>query len=324
MTMNVTFRQLRLFLALADTGSVSAAARLLHVTQPTASMQLREIADSVGLPLYEVISRRVHLTEAGRELARTARAIAGEWELFGQKIDAMKGLTRGRLRVAVVSTAKYFVPRLLGSFCAAHPEIDISLEVLNRDGVVQRLRENLDDLYIMSMPPTDIDLEDQVFMPNPLLMIASLSHPLAHRKKITVQQLSTERFILRERGSGTRMAVDAQFRKLRFSPLLRLELGSNEAIKQAVAGGLGISVVSRHALYERLEGDDVAVLDAEGFPIASQWHVVYPKGKQLSPIARVFNAHLLEQSQRWSDRAGRVTKSKGKAAASPRSTSRQR
>jgi DNA-binding transcriptional LysR family regulator len=324
MTMNVTFRQLRLFLALADTGSVSAAARLLHVTQPTASMQLREIADSVGLPLYEVISRRVHLTEAGRELARTARAIAGEWELFGQKIDAMKGLTRGRLRVAVVSTAKYFVPRLLGSFCAAHPEIDISLEVLNRDGVVQRLRENLDDLYIMSMPPTDIDLEDQVFMPNPLLMIASLSHPLAHRKKITVQQLSTERFILRERGSGTRMAVDAQFRKLRFSPLLRLELGSNEAIKQAVAGGLGISVVSRHALYERLEDDDVAVLDAEGFPIASQWHVVYPKGKQLSPIARVFNAHLLEQSQRWSDRAGRVTKSKSKATASPRSTSRQR
>jgi DNA-binding transcriptional LysR family regulator len=260
-----------------------------------------------------VISRRVHLTEAGKELARTARAIAGEWELFGQKIDAMKGLTRGRLRVAVVSTAKYFVPRLLGSFCAAHPEIDISLEVLNRDGVVQRLRENLDDLYIMSMP-------------NPLLMIASLSHPLAHRKKITVQQLSTERFILRERGSGTRMAVDAQFRKLRFSPLLRLELGSNEAIKQAVAGGLGISVVSRHALYERLEDDDVAVLDAEGFPIASQWHVVYPKGKQLSPIARVFNAHLLEQSQRWSDRAGRVTKSKskGKATASPRSTSRQR
>ncbi len=106
MTMNVTFRQLRLFLALADTGSVSAAARLMHVTQPTASMQLREIAESVGLPLYEVISRRVHLTEAGRELARTARAIAAEWENFGQKIDAMKGLTRGRLRVAVVSTAK--------------------------------------------------------------------------------------------------------------------------------------------------------------------------------------------------------------------------
>ena len=324
MTMNVTFRQLRLFLALADTGSVSAAARLLHVTQPTASMQLREIAESVGLPLYEVIARRVHLTEVGWELARTARAIAGEWELFGQKIDAMKGLTRGRLRVAVVSTAKYFVPRLLGSFCAAHPEIDISLEVLNRDGVVQRLRDNLDDLYIMSMPPTDMELEYQVFMPNPLLMIAPLSHPLARRKKISLQQLSTERFILRERGSGTRMAVDAQFRKLRFSPPLRLELGSNEAIKQAVAGGLGISVLSRHALQERLEDEDVAVLDAEGFPIASQWHVVYPKGKQLSPIARVFNAHLQEQSQRWSEKAGRTARGASKSGASSRSTTNRR
>jgi len=324
MTINVTFRQLRLFLALADTGSVSAAARLLHVTQPTASMQLREIADSVGLPLYEVISRRVHLTEAGRDLARTARTIAGEWELFEQKIDAMKGLTRGRLRVAVVSTAKYFVPRLLGSFCTAHPEIDISLEVLNRDGVVQRLRDNLDDLYIMSMPPNDMDLEDQVFMPNPLLMIAPRSHPLAHRKKITLQQLSSERFILRERGSGTRMAVDAQFRKLRFSPLLRLELGSNEAIKQAVASGLGLSVISRHALHDRLEEDDVAVLDAEGFPIASQWHVVYPKGKQLSPIARVFNAHLRAESQHWSGRARRATNSKNPAGGSSRSTPRRR
>ena len=320
MTMNISFRQLRLFLALADTGSVSAAARLMHVTQPTASMQLREIAESVGLPLYDVISRRVHLTEAGKELARTARAIAGEWELFGQKIDAMKGLTRGRLRVAVVSTAKYFVPRLLGSFCAAHPEIDISLEVLNRDGVVQRLRDNLDDLYIMSMPPTDMDLEDQAFMPNPLLMIAPLSHPLAQRKKISLQQLSGERFILRERGSGTRMAVDAQFRKSRFSPPLRLELGSNEAIKQAVAGGLGISVLSRHALHERLEDDDVAVLDVEGFPIASQWHVVYPKGKQLSPIARVFNAHLQEQSKRWSDKAGRRAKGAGRSGTPPRGT----
>lgn len=324
MTMNITFRQLRLFLSLADTGSVSAAARLMHVTQPTASMQLREIAESVGLPLYDVISRRVHLTEAGRELARTARTIAEEWELFGQKIDATKGLTRGRLRVAVVSTAKYFVPRLLGSFCAAHPEIDISLEVLNRDGVVQRLRDNLDDLYIMSMPPTDIALEDQVFMPNPLLMIAPLSHPLARHKKINLPQLSEERFILRERGSGTRMAVDALFKKARFSPLLRLELGSNEAIKQAVAGGLGIAVLSRHALHERLEDDDVAVLDAEGFPIASQWHVVYPRGKQLSPIARVFNTHLQEQSERWSGKAGRAAKHPAQSDKPPRQPAKKR
>ena len=132
--MNVTFRQLRLFLALAETGSVSRAARSLHVTQPTASMQLREITESVGVPLYEVISRRVYLTDAGHDLARTARSIADEWSAFEQRIDATRGLARGRLRVAVVSTAQYFVPRLLGSFCMRFPEIEIALEVLNRDG----------------------------------------------------------------------------------------------------------------------------------------------------------------------------------------------
>ena len=293
--MNLTFRQLRLFLALADTGSVSAAARAMHVTQPTASMQLKEITQAVGMPVYEVIHRRVHLTEAGRELARTARAIAGEWEVLQQKFDAMRGLTRGRLKVALVSTAKYFVPRLLGTFCALHPEIEISLEVLNRDGVVARLRDNLDDLYIMSTPPTDIDLEDTVFMPNPLVLVAQPSHPLARRRQLPIDELAGERFILRERGSGTRMAAEQLFRQQKFRPRLRMELGSNEAIRQAVAGGLGVAVLSRHALDDGRHG--VAVLNVDGFPLHSQWHVVHPKGKRLSPIAAVFREHLLRASR---------------------------
>lgn len=297
--MKITFRQLRLFLALADTGSVSRAARECHVTQPTASMQLKEISDSVGMPLYEVIARRVHLTDAGRDLARTARAIADEWAAFEQGIDATRGLRRGKLRVAVVSTAQYFVPRLLGTFCARYPEVDISLEVLNRDGVVQRLRDNQDDLYIMSMPPSDIDLEDQVFLPNPLVVIAARSHPLASRRRLALQELGQQRFILRERGSGTRMATDAHFRRLKFKPNLRLELGSNEAIREAVAGDLGISVVSSHALPGRKAEHGVAVLDVLGFPVESNWHVVRQKGKQLSPLARVFQEHLLAQSGKW-------------------------
>lgn len=297
--MNITFRQLRLFLALADTGSVSRAARECHVTQPTASMQLKEVTDSVGAPLYEVISRRVHLTDAGRDLASTARSIADHWAAFEQRIDSTKGLTRGKLRVAVVSTAKYFVPRLLGTFCARYPEIDISLEVLNRDGVVQRLRDNQDDLYIMSMPPTDIALEDQVFMPNPLVVIAASAHPLAGRRKLALDELSKLRFILRERGSGTRMAIDAYFKRLKFKPNLRLELGSNEAIKEAVAGDLGVSVVSSHALHGQAAEHGVSVLDVAGFPIESNWHVVRLKGKQLSPIAKVFQEHLLVQSGNW-------------------------
>ena len=293
--MNITFRQLRLFLALADTGSVTAAARATHVTQPTASMQLREVTASVGVPLYEVISRRIHLTEAGHDLAKTARVIDGEWDIFRQKIDSMKGLTRGKLKVAVVSTAQYFVPRLLGSFCAQYPEIDVALEVLNRDGVVARLRDNLDDLYIMSMPPTDIDVEDHIFMPNPLVVIAASAHPMVTRRSVELNALIDQRFILRERGSGTRMAVDSHFRQLKFKPSVRLEMGSNEAIKEAVAGGLGIAVISSHALHGQATEHGVSVLRVKGFPVNSSWHLVQRKGKLLSPIARVFQQHLLSR-----------------------------
>ena len=285
--MNITFRQLRLFLALAETGSVSKAAAATHVTQPTASAQLKEMTEAVGLPLHEVISRRVHLTDAGRQLAQTARAMLAEWEGFEQQVDQMKGLSRGRLRVAAVSTAKYFIPRLIGSFCRLHPAIDVSLEVLNRDGVVARLRDNRDDIYIMSMPP-ELDLEDEVFMENPLVVIAARSTRLPARP--TLAQLKDQRFILREPGSGTRMATDRHFAKRRFRPDVRLELGSNEAIREAVAGGLGLGVISRHALQV---GKDIRVVDVEGFPISSRWHVVHPRAKHLSPIATAFRAHLL-------------------------------
>lgn len=297
--MNMTFRQLRLFLALAEHRSITAAARACHVTQPTVSMQLKELADAVGLPLYEQIGKRLYLTAAGEHLAETARAMADEWAAFEQRIDAMKGLTRGRLRLAVVSTAKYFVPRLLGSFCASHPDVDISLEVLNRDGVVARLKENLDDLYIMSMPPEHIELERHAFLPNPLVVVAPESHPLAGKKKIALGALRAERFIMRERGSGTRLACDSHFAQQGFVPHVRLELGSNEAIKQAVAGGMGIAVLSRHALALHLAEDQLAILDVQGFPLLSNWWTLYPHGKRLSPVATVFLEHIERTAQDW-------------------------
>jgi DNA-binding transcriptional LysR family regulator len=293
--MQITFRQLRLFLALAETGSVSGAARRTHVTQPTASMQLREVTDSIGLSLYDVVSRRVVLTEAGEELARTARAISDQWDELVQRVAAIKGLTRGRLRVAVVSTAKYFVPRLLGTFCAGYPDIEISLVVLNRDGVIDRLRENQDDLYIMSKPPETLDLANDELMPNPLVLISSATHPFAGRDQISLAELTQERFILRERGSGTRLTVDAHFSAQRFEPIVRLELGNNEAIREAVAGGLGVAVLSGHALEGRASNTGVTVLPVVGFPIPSKWHLVYPRTRVLSPIAAVFREHLLRE-----------------------------
>ena len=293
--MKASFRQLKLFLALAETGSVTAAARATHVTQPTASMQLRELTEAVGLPLYEVVSRKVQLTDIGVELAKTARAMSSQWSAFEQVVDGARGLTRGRLRVAVVSTAKYFMPRLIGAFCKRHPAIDVSIEILNRDGVVARLRDDMDDLYIMSTPPIDLQLDDVVFMSNPLVVIAPSTDALVRRGQLELSALASQRFILREKGSGTRMAVDQHFKRVRFHPKVRLELGSNEAIKEAVAGGLGLGVISSHALHGRAREHGVSVLSVAGFPVPSQWHIVHPAARSLSPIAAAFKAQLLRQ-----------------------------
>ena len=297
--MNITFRQLRLFLALEQTESVTKAARMMHITQPTASMQLKEMAENIGSPLFEVISKKIHLTGLGKEFAKTAREMMDRWEAFEQHATQMKGLTKGRLRVAVVSTAKYFVPKLLGSFCSKYPEVDISLEILNRDGVIRRVEDNSDDLYVMSRPPMHIDLEDQILMPNPLCMIAYKDHPLASKKNLRLQDLKHERFILRELGSGTRMSVDIHFKQKKFTPSLLLELGNNEAIKKAVASRLGVAVISIHALDQFDYDNEISVLKLQDFPINSQWHLVYLRGKQLSPIARAFHEHVLSESKHF-------------------------
>lgn len=290
--MHTTFRQLQLFLALAETGSITAAARACHVTQPTVSMQLKDLAESVGLPLYEQLGKRLRLTDAGEALVSAAQSMSDEWATFEQKINGLKGLTQGRLRIAVVSTAKYFVPGMLGAFCARYPGIDIALQVLNRDGVVARLRDRRDDLYIMSMPPPDMELDQQVFLPNPLVVVAPTAHRLAHRKSIPLAALANERFILREHGSGTRMACDAHFAALGFRPNVRLELGSNEAIKHSVAAGLGLAVLSRHAIAQRPDVDGVTELKVRGFPVQSNWFILHPKDREPSPIATEFLAHL--------------------------------
>jgi DNA-binding transcriptional LysR family regulator len=290
--MNITLRQMTALLALERHGSMTAAARACHVTQPTVSMQMKELSEAVGLPLYEQIGKRLHLTEAGIAVADAARTVEEEWARLQQTIDAMKGHRRGRLRISVVSTAKYFVPRVLGGFCGAYPDIDVSLQVLNRDGVVQRLRQNLDDLYVMSIPPADMALEKRAFLDNPLVLIAPRSHSLAGKRGVDYPSLSDQRFVLREPGSGTRLACDSHFAKHRFKPSIRLELGSNEAIKQAVAAGLGLGVVSTHALAAEPADEGLAVLRAATFPIEANWWVLYPRGKRLSPIATEFVAHL--------------------------------
>jgi DNA-binding transcriptional LysR family regulator len=189
------------------------------------------------------------------------------------------------------------MPKLIGSFCKRHPAIDVSLEILNRDGVLERLRGNRDDLYIMSMPPSDLALIDEIVMPNPIVMIAASKDPLVKQAKVSLTELSKHRFILREKGSGTRMAADAHFASSKFRPNIRLELGSNEAIKEAVAGGLGIGVISQHALHGHQKEHGASVIQVPGFPLRSSWHLVHLAAKNLSPVAEAFKQHLINDKK---------------------------
>jgi DNA-binding transcriptional LysR family regulator len=294
--MHFTWNQLRIFEAVARHLSFTRAAEELHVVQPTVSAQVKLLTEAVGMPLFEQIGKKVHLTAAGSELQRTCRDLFDIWRRFEMSISDLRGLKKGVLRLAVVTTAKYFVPRVLGPFCRRYPDIDVALEIVNRDTVVERLAANLDDLYIMGVPPAELDIEAQPFLENPLVLIAAHDHPVARARHATLRDLAHDRFIVREQGSGTRITAEDFFRRHRFRPKRTMQLGNNEAVKWAVAGGLGVAVISRHALMLEPMQDRLAILRVEGFPINGSWSVVYPSGKKLSVIAKTFFEYLKEEA----------------------------
>ena len=287
-----TLHQLKVFEAAARHSSFTRAAEELFLTQPTVSMQIKQLTKSVGLPLFEQVGKRLYLTEAGKELFATCRQIFDNIAQFEIKVADLKGLKQGQLRLAVITTAKYFIPRLLSPFCQLYPGIDIALQVTNHDGITERMASNLDDLYIMSQVPEHLDVNFQPFLENPLVVLAPANHPLVNEKKIPIQRLASEPFIMREPGSGTRRSVQKLFDEQGVAVKVKLELGSNEAIKQAIAGGLGISVLSRHTLIS--DAAELSILDVEHFPIKRHWYMVYPVGKQLSIIARTYFDYLLD------------------------------
>jgi LysR family transcriptional regulator, low CO2-responsive transcriptional regulator len=298
-----TLHQLKVFEAAARHGSFTRAAEELFLTQPTVSMQIKQLTKSVGLPLFEQVGKRLYLTEAGRELFATCSQIFETIAQFEMKVADLKGLKQGQLRLAVITTAKYFIPRLLGRFCQLYPGIDISLQVTNHEGILDRMTRNMDDLYIMSQVPDHLDVNFQPFLENPLAVLAPINHPLVGEKNLPIQRLANEPFIMREPGSGTRRAVQKLLDEHGISVKVKLELGSNEAIKQAIAGGLGISVLSLHTL---LPTGDLAVLDVEHFPIKRNWYMVYPNGKQLSIVARTYYDYLLEAAKEFVEKNAEI------------------
>jgi len=298
---HTTLRQLEVFEAIARLGSFTRAAEELHLTQPTVSMQIKKLTAAVGLPLFEQIGKKIYLTDAGRALQSFARDIFERFTRFEMVIADMKGLKQGALRLAVITTAKYFIPRLLGSFCRRYPGIDVSMQVSNRERIIERLLNNEDDLYILGQPPEEIDAIAEPFLLNPLIVLAPADHPLARQKNISLQRLAEEPFLLREPGSGTRKATEQLFAQHNLKIKMRMELGSNEAIKQAVVGGLGISVLSRHTLALDVAADQVAILDVVGFPIERHWYAAYPNGKQPSVVATAFLDYLKQAQLYISD-----------------------
>ncbi len=292
---HISMRQLQVFEASARLSSITRAAEELFLTQPTVSMQIKKLEGSVGLPLFEQVGKRISLTDAGEALYRAAREILEMLGRLEMEVAELKGLKTGQLRLAVVTTAKYFAPRILGKFCKDYPGIDASLEVTNRERLLERMTKNLDDLYIVGRPPESPEYEFEPYMPNPLVTVAPSTHPLAKEHNIPLSRIADEPFIIREKGSGTRKALETHFETHKLKLNIKMELGSNEAIKQAILGGLGIAVLSQHTLGQGIDQTGLTILDVKGFPIQWQWHVGHMRGKRLSVVARTFLEFLRSQ-----------------------------
>ena len=291
--MHITLRHLRIFEAVASHGSISRAAVELHLTQPAVSMQMKQLEEQVGLPLVEQIGRRICLTEAGQLLRVHARDMAARMAHLTASMEQFRSLERGLLRLAVVSTANYFLPPLIAEFSTRHSGVRISLQVGNRAFVLAALADNNTDLAITGQPPDGVDVVAQDFKDNPLVVIASPGHVLAGQGQVSMARLANEVLVMREPGSGTRAAAERHFAALGLTVRPGFEFGTNEAIKQAVRAGLGLAVVSAQTIDLELQTGCLVVLPVEGFPILRQWYVVHRKQHRLSASAATFRDMLL-------------------------------
>lgn len=284
-----TLRQLQVFETVARLSSFTRAAEELHLAQPTVSMQLKKLAETVGHPLFEQVGIKMQLTDIGREVYTACLDVFNALENLEMKVAAIEGLKRGTLRLAVITSAKYIAPHLLGGFCKNYPGIEVALKVTNRERLIDRIASHQDDLYIFGEPPEQLDVDAYPLVPNPLVVMAAREHPLVGVPDIPLKRLLDEPFIMRERGSGTRAAVVRQFERAGLDlPVTKMELASNEAIKQAVVAGLGITVLSMHSLILEGTSGPIALLDVEGFPIMRHWYVVHNSKRKLSVVAHSF------------------------------------
>ncbi len=295
--MKPTLRQLRLFQAAARHPSFKATATAMHLSPSALSIQLKQLEETVGLALFEQIGKQKYLTMAGRELATACEKIFAELDTIEMRLTQLKGNMVGTLRLAVVTSAKFFAPHLLGTFHRLYPGVKLQLKVANRDQILQRLRDNADDLVIMAQAPDDFPVRVIPFLDNPLVVIAAPDHPLARERQIKFKQLVENDFLIREPGSGTRMAMEGIFQRAGAAMNSLMELGSSEAIKQGVMAGLGLSILSRHCVWLELKTGYLTELDVVSFPDLRVWNAVHLSGKILSPVAESFLDFIVSNGQ---------------------------
>jgi DNA-binding transcriptional LysR family regulator len=292
---NVTLRQLRVFATAARHMNFSRAAEELHLTQPAVSTQIKEFAAYVGLPLFERIGRKTYLTPAGAEMLHCANAIAQRLKEAEDALAQLKGVTGGRLNVAVISAGDYFFPRMLAAFGANHAGVSFNLTVHNREGLLRHLADNLTDLAVMVRPPADMDIVALPFAPHPYVIVARPDHPLAGVRQIPRAALSRERFVQREQGSDTWNSMREVFGR-QFSRLdIAMQIHSTETIKQAVVAGMGLAFLSAHTIGLDLLAGNLVVLDVQGFPAMLNWYLVHNRNKRLPPVAVAFKEFLLRE-----------------------------
>lgn len=292
---DATFRQIKVFETVARHLNFSRAAQELRMSQPAVSIHLRQLERHVGLPLFEQVGKKIFLTTAGNEMLRLSRAIIRQLKDTDEALAELRGIRGGRLNVAVISAGDYFFPGLLAEFCRRHDSVTVRLTVSNREEIVRQLTENTTDLTLMLRPPNHPDIIAEAFAPQPHVIIAPPEHRLAGDRAISMQTLTNEPFIVRERGSDTRLAMEELLAELNLRFNITMEIHSTETIKQAVIAGMGVSFLSAHTIGQELQLGRLTVLDVEGFPYMRKWHIVHHKNKHLPPVAIAFKDFLVQE-----------------------------
>jgi len=292
---------MQIFEAVVRLGGYTRAAKELGLTQPTVSMQMYKLSDILGLELLEQTGRTTHPTSIGSEVYGNIHEILDRLAALGDLADKLKGVIRGQLKISVITTAVYFMPHYMGKFIEAHPQVQPRLTISNRNEAIERLRTNQDDLLIMGKVPDNLPVKAYPFINNEVVVVARPDHPLAKKRNISLQELTKERFLVRESGSGTRRAMHQLMADHGLALTPYMELGNAEAIKQGVMAGLGISVLSRRNLDLELIANRIAILDVVGFPLVRRWYAVHVEGKRLSLVTRTFLDYLLNEDDPAAD-----------------------